>query len=117
MNDHARRKELTSQYKQNRPEAGVYRIVNARNGRYLIGSAMNLASVQGRVSFAVSTESECSFDPRLRDDARVFGFGAFSVEVLEILESRPEATDAEVREDLAALESLWRERFDPEASY
>jgi hypothetical protein len=37
--------------------------------------------------------------------------------VLEVLDSSPEATDAEVREDLATLESLWRERFDPAASY
>ncbi len=38
MSDKARRKELMAQYKQTQPEAGVYRIINNKNNKVLLGS-------------------------------------------------------------------------------
>ena len=120
MNDKARRRQLTADYKRNRPEAGVYRVVNTATGRVLLGSALNLASVKSKVEFARSTNSPGALgalDHRLASDVRQYGLDAFSLEILEVLDTRPEMTDAEIRDDLATLEVLWREKLDAALLY
>jgi hypothetical protein len=62
------------------------------------------------VAFAKSTNSPGALDQRLREDIRRFGIDAFSLEILEVLDTKPEMTPAEIRDDLAVLEELWRER-------
>jgi hypothetical protein len=116
-NDQSRRKELLAQYKQTRPEAGVYRIVNSQSDKALLGSTANLSSVRNRMKFAQSTNSPGALDQRLMKDIRQFGINAFSLEVLDVLETRPKMTRAEVLADLAALEALWREKLDPSLLY
>jgi hypothetical protein len=117
MSDRERRKELRTQYKQTHPEAGVYRFVNTVNGTILVGSAPNLASVRNKMAFAKSANMPGALDYRLRDDIRAFGIDAFSLEILEVLEIEPGMTAAEIRRDLATLEGLWREKYDPALLY
>ena len=54
---------------------------------------------------------------RLSKDIRQYGIDAFSLEVLEVLETKPEMTPAEILEDLATLEELWREKLDTSLLY
>jgi len=117
MNDKARRKELLVQYKQTHREAGVYRIINTQNNKALLGSSPNLASIRNKLAFAKSTNTPGALDRRLRDDVRQFGIGAFALEVLEVLDTKPEMTAAAILKDLAALEALWREQLDPSLLY
>lgn len=117
MTEQARRKELRAQYKQSHPEAGVYRIVNSRNNKALLGSTPNSASIRNKLEFAKSTGSPGVLDHRLSKDIRQFGIDAFSLEILDILETRPEMTPAEILDDLSTLEDLWREQVDPELLY
>jgi hypothetical protein len=117
MNEQARRKELRAQYKQTHPEAGVYRILNSENNKALLGSTSNLPSIRNKLEFAKSTNSPGMLDQRLSKDIRQFGIDAFSLEVLEVLETKPEMTLAEILENLATLEELWREKMDPSLLY
>ena len=117
MPDMPTRKELIARYKQQRPEAGVYRIVNARAGKALLGSSVNLPSVRNKLQFARSTGSTGTLDHCLREDFLRDGADAFSVEVLDVLAIEPEMTDQQIADDLAALEQLWRERLDPATLY
>ncbi len=117
MSGRARRKELLAQYRQTHPEAGVYLIVNARTGKALLGSSPNLPSIRAKLEFARSTGSVGVLDRRLRADVAQFGLEAFSLEVLETLETRPEMSPAVIQKDLAALEELWREKLDPAQLY
>jgi hypothetical protein len=117
MDNKARRKELLKQYKQTRPEAGVYRIVNRQNGRALLGSTPNLPSLRAKLEFAQTTNTASVLDRRLEEDIRRFGVDAFSLEVLEVLETTPAMTAAQILEDLAVLEALWREKLDPAQLY
>ncbi|MCL4465705.1 MAG: GIY-YIG nuclease family protein [Chloroflexi bacterium] len=117
MNEQSRRKELREQYKRSRPEAGVYRIVNGKNGKSLLGSTANLASLRSKMEFAKSTNTPGALDRRLAKDVAQFGLDAFSLEILDVLEIRPEMTAADVQEELATLEALWRERMDPSFLY
>ncbi len=113
MTDRADRREQVRQYKRNHPEAGVYRIVNRRTGRMLVGSAANLASVHNRLAFARSTGSTGALDYRLLADARRDGIDVFELEVLDVVQPPAEATREEIAAELATLEALWRERYDP----
>ena len=117
MSDKARRKQLTDDYKSNHPEAGVYRIVNTQTGRALLGSAVNLPSVRSKLAFARSTNTSGGLDHRLTSDMRQYGPDAFDLEILEVLDTRPEMTQAEIRDDLTTLEALWREKLDPASLY
>ena len=115
--DRARRKALSEQFQQATPEAGVYRIVNLRTGRLLLGSTANLAGLRNRFEFARSTGSPAALDQRLAGDIRSLGLESFSLEVLDRLEPSPEMTPAQIAADLVTLEALWRERIDPSLLY
>ncbi|MGE3913288.1 MAG: GIY-YIG nuclease family protein [Chloroflexota bacterium] len=117
MAEKDRRRDLTAAYKRTHPEAGVYRIVNTTNGKALLSSALNLNSVRSKVAFARSTGTAGGLPHQLEADIRKLGIDAFSLEILEVLETRPEQTAAEVRADLTALEELWREKLDPATLY
>lgn len=117
MNEQTRRKEMRAQYKQTHPEAGVYRIVNSGNGKALLGATTNLASMRSKIEFARSTNTPGALDLKLGKDIRQFGLDAFSLEVLDVLEIKPEMTSAEILADLATLKELWRERYDPSTLY
>lgn len=117
MSEPVRRKALREAYKRMHPKAGVYRIVNMRTGQALLGSAANLNSVRSKLEFAQSTSAPGMLDHRLSKDIREFGVDAFSLDVLEVLETQPEMTAAEIQADLGALEDLWREKLDPSQLY
>lgn len=117
MSERDRRRELQEEYKQRQTEAGVYRIVNDQNGRYFLGSAPDLRVVCNKLAFARTTGMPGVFDRRLSHDIRQCGIGAFSLEVLEVLETTPEMTADEIKRDLSALEELWREKLDPALAY
>lgn len=117
MTDRSRRRELRDQYKETQPEAGVYRIINRETGRALLGSSPNLPSIRNKLAFARSTGSAGVFDHRLRADVARYGIDAFDLEVLEVLETTPEMTRADILRDLAALEAIVREQQDPERLY
>jgi hypothetical protein len=117
MTEKARRKELQTQYRENRPPVGVYRIVNRQTQKALLGSSLNLPNVRSKLEFARSTGSTGVFDYRLKKDVQAYGIEAFELEILEELETTPEMTQAQIQADLAALESLWREKQDPALLY
>ncbi len=117
MSDRNRRKELTSEYKQSRREAGVYRIVNTTTGKALLGSSLNLDSVRNKMAFARQTNSPGTLGYQLKADVQQMGIDAFQLEVLEVLDVKPEMSDAQVQADLQTLEQLWRERYAAEDLY
>ena len=120
MTDKARRKELTEQYRQTIPEAGVFLIRNAGNGRALLGSTVDLGSLRNKLEFARTTNMPSVpsvLDGRLTRDIEQFGIDSLSLEVLEVVEVSPEMTDRQVRDDLATLESLWREKLGSSTLY
>ncbi len=109
------RKALTKDYKERKLVGGVYLIRNTQNGKYLIGHAVDMASVRNRFQFAVTTGS--AVDPRVREDWATLGAQAFMLDILEELEQRPDQTRAQFDDDLVALEQLRRADLDPSQEY
>jgi hypothetical protein len=115
--DQKSRRALVDEYKRTGPEAGVYRLTNSQTGKAFLGSTLNLGSMRGKLDFGRATGSVTVLDRKLHEDARRYGIEAFTLEILEVLEVRPEMTPDEIRSDLATLESLWREKYDPATLY
>ena len=115
MSEHAQRRDLKAEYKDARPDAGVYRIADAVDGTTIIGPSPNLKSVPNRLDFARSTNSPGALAPKTKAAVQQHGFEAISFEVLERLDAPAEASPASLRDDLATLEQLWREKLIAEA--
>jgi hypothetical protein len=107
------RKALKDQYRESPRQAGVFRVLNTKTGRSLIGSAVNLASVQSKIDFMRKTGVTGMLDRRIDKDLAQYGIAAFEYAVLEEFTPPSDATANQVRADLETLEALWRERFDP----
>ena len=110
-----RRKEITDEYKARRLYGGVYTITNMVNGKYLIGYAANLKSIQNRFQFAITSGS--TIHPKLQKDWYEFGPQAFAFNVIEELEQKPDQSQDEFMEDLKTLEKLCRANLDESKEY
>jgi hypothetical protein len=117
MPDRARRRELLDEYRSRRPEAAVYAIRNTVDGRALLDITVNLPALRNRIDFARATGSIAALDGRLANDIRTLGLDVFELEVLEVVTPEPGSTDDELREELATLAALWREKLGREALY
>lgn len=110
-----RRKEIINEYKERKHSGCVYKITNTSNGKYLLGHAVNLKSVQNHFQFAVTTGS--TFHPRLRKDWHESGPKAFTLEILEELEQKPNQGQTDFMDDLKTLELLYRANLDASKEY
>jgi hypothetical protein len=110
-----RRREIINEYKQHQLSGGVYKITNTLHGKYLIGHAANLKSVQNHFQFALTTGS--AIHPKLQKDWKELGAQAFTLEVLEELQQRPDQSQAEFMEELKTLEQLCRANLDASKEY
>lgn len=109
------RRDISKAYKERTYHGGVYTITNTHNGRYLLGHAAGLDSVRNRFAFAVTTGS--TVDPRMRKDWGELGPQAFTLEVLEELDQKPDQSRDEFMDDLKTLEAMWRANLDPAKAY
>lgn len=117
MNDKAGRKALIAQYKENPPEAGIYRFVNGLTGETFLGADTDLKSVAGKVDFArltgtLSVLAGLSAPPGALEKAvRQHGLQHFTLEVLDRVPVKPDTTSQELREELETLRTLWQEKL------
>ncbi len=110
-----RRKEINSEYKARRLNGGVYTITNTLNGKYLIGYAVDLKSMQNRFQFAAMTGS--AVHPKLQADWDSHGTQTFTFQVIEELEQRPDQSQSEFVDELKTLEQLCRADLDESKEY
>ena len=110
-----RSKEINDEYKSRKLCGGVYTITNSVNGKYLLGYAADLKSIQNRFQFTITSGS--SVHPKLQKDWEEYGAQVFSLEVLEELEQKPDQSQAEFMEDLKILEQLCRANLDESNQY
>jgi hypothetical protein len=96
------------EYKENPPDAGVYRIRNTATGRIVVGAAVNAAGRLNRHRFQLRGGSHP--DAELQADWNELGEDAFEFEVLDHLEPRDDP-DYDPTDDLALLQSMWRDRL------
>lgn len=110
-----KRKELISEYKNRKISGGVFRIINTVTGKYILKNAVDLKGSENLFNFSLQTNF--CFDPRAKKDWDEFGSKSFAFEVLEEIDMNEDQSPKEFKEDLKALEELWREKLDPLKEY
>lgn len=111
------RKALARAYKESRRPMGVYCVRNLQSGDALIGRSTDLPAILNR------ERSSLRFGGHpnrwLQQDWNALGPEAFTFEVLDTLAWPEDTPDFDPTSDLVLLESMWRERLQPngEGSY
>jgi hypothetical protein len=102
------RKAKIREYKETPRPAGIYRILNLKTGRSLVGTSVDAPARLNRDR----TQLQLRAHPNraLQRDWLEEGAESFSFEVLDLLPPRENA-DADVAEDLLVLEELWIEKL------
>jgi hypothetical protein len=112
MTDRDRRRALREQARSNPPDAGVIAIRHRATDRVAVIEVLNLPGARNRFDFARNTGTPGALpDPGLVADARTHGMDALELEILEIVPVDAGSDPDRVREDLAVLAALWRERL------
>jgi hypothetical protein len=109
------RKELVREYRERTQIGGVYGIRNKSTGKTLLQTALDIDKAPNQFEFSKITGS--CVHPYLADDWVKYGAGGFELEILETLEKKETQTPEEFREDIRALESLWREKIGEKTLY
>ncbi|MFH0822425.1 MAG: GIY-YIG nuclease family protein [Pseudomonadota bacterium] len=102
------RKARIRQYKETPRPMGVYRVRNTANGKFLIGSSVDLPAILNRQRFQLELGSHPN--RRLQEDWNEFGPEVFEFETLDTLES-PDKPDYDPSEDLRVLEDMWLQKL------
>jgi len=102
-----RHKEAMAEYRQMRFSMGVLQIRNLSNGKVLLDSGLNLPALVNRHRFQL----ELGAHPNrlLQLDWNQFGAEAFRFEMVAEVERMESEPDRDYRDDVKALEALWRE--------
>ena len=109
MTDQERRRDLIRAYKERPVTGGVFAIENARTGRIFLGAETDLAGTRNKFQFSVFTKTTPFHE--LAADWTADGPEAFTFQVLDEMEQKPDQTPREFREELEALLDLWREKL------
>lgn len=104
------RAELKRQYKESRPDMGVYQIICTANGRLFIDSSKNLEGSRTSRLFQLKM-GKIPSSHELQKDLTAFGADKFEFTILEVL-AQPEP-GANIDRLLTALKLRWQEKLQP----
>lgn len=106
-----RKKELKQQFKETPVEAGIYQIRNTKNNKILVGSTLNLKTLNG-IKFMLETNA-FTMNKELQKEWNQYGKDAFTFEILEKLKKKDDDPYFNEKEALLALEEKWLEKLQP----
>ncbi len=104
-----RKKELKLQYKQMRPQMGIFSIRSKVNNKCYIQATQDLRGVingaKARLGGGLHPNRE------LQKEWEDFGSENFTIEILENLEYDKDESKTDYTEDLALLQMIWEEKL------
>ncbi|KJS83827.1 MAG: hypothetical protein JM58_11900 [Peptococcaceae bacterium BICA1-8] len=104
-----RKKELKAQYKEMRPEMGIFIIRSEVNKKCYIETTQNLRGTLNRTKFQLGANSYPNRE--LQKEWNDFGAENFTIEILENLEYDKDESKTDYTEDLALLQMMWEEKL------
>jgi len=107
------RKDIVREYKERRKPAGIYQIKNTVNGRFLLGSSINLEGVLNSQRFKLSA----GMHPNkvLQQEWNTFGTDKFSFKILESVQKNNDPCFS-VEDELTLLKQIWLEKLRDDGS-
>ncbi|AET69017.1 hypothetical protein Desor_3534 [Desulfosporosinus orientis DSM 765] len=104
-----RKKELKEQYRQLKPEMGVFMIRSNRNNKCLIEGTLRLNATINRVKFQLDFGSYPNRE--LQKEWKEYGEANFTFRILENLEYEKDETKTDYSDELELLQMDWEERM------
>ena len=102
------RKALIREYKDTPRPMGVYRVLNTKNGKTLVGSSREVTPALNRHRAQLNMGTHPNRE--LQSDWNAQGSDAFTFEVLDTI-SPNDKSDHDPTDDLGALEEMWMEKL------
>jgi hypothetical protein len=104
-----RKKELKEQYKNFKPDMGIFIISCSYNNKCYIDKARDLKSKMNRAKFQLEFGNYPNKE--LQKEWKDYGEKYFTIEVLEKLKYDENEPKTDYNEDLALLEMIWEEKL------
>jgi len=104
-----RRKELKEQYKQMKPDMGIFIIHSNFNNKCYIEGTQDLKSKINRTKFQLEFGSFSNKE--LQKEWKEHGEASFTIDVLENLKYDKDESKTDYSEDLALLQMIWEEKL------
>ncbi|KYF74091.1 GIY-YIG nuclease family protein [Sorangium cellulosum] len=104
------RADLKRQYKETKPEAGIFQVKNTANGKVFLGSSTNLHGPLNKHRFMLKIGHHDN--KQLQKDWDTLGPDAFEFELLEVVQVKDEPTFS-LDDELTLLEQIWLEKLEP----
>ncbi|TNJ63444.1 GIY-YIG nuclease family protein [Paenibacillus hemerocallicola] len=105
-----RRKELVEQFKEIKTEAGVYKFENNVNKKVFVASTNNFKSLNGK---KMTLDMGTHMNRELQEDWTKYGGGAFTVEILEVMDNKKDSVYFDMKKELKKLEDKWIDKLQP----
>lgn len=107
-----RRKELKSQYKDLKPDMGLYLIRCEETKKYHLETTKNLKGHMNGAAFKLETGNHPVRE--LQKEWKALGKDKFSVGIAEHLEYKEDAEDSYYDQELLLMKMLWEEKLKEE---
>ncbi len=104
-----RKKELKLQYKQTRPQMGIFIIRSKANNKCYIQGSQNLKGAMNGAR--VRLEGNMHMFKELQKEWNELGVDNFTFEILEYLEYDKDEAKTDYTEELKLLELIWEEKL------
>ncbi|NLB88298.1 MAG: GIY-YIG nuclease family protein [Syntrophomonadaceae bacterium] len=107
-----RKKELQEQYKQMKPDMGIFAVINNSNGKYFLETTPNLKGKINSVTFQLKSGGHPN--KVLQKDWREVGADNFEIKILEKLDYDEDETKTDYTDELELLKMMWVEKLTKE---
>jgi len=104
-----RRKELREQYKNMKPDMGIFKIKSKSSNKCHIETTKDLKSTINSTKFKL--EAGIYPNRELQKEWKDFGAKNFTIEILENLEYDKDESKTDYGEDLTLLQMIWEEKL------
>lgn len=107
--DRQRKKELKLQYKQMKPDMGIFIVRSKVNNKCHIEATQDLKGTINGTKFKLGTGNHPYRE--LQKEWKEFGEGNFIVEILEQLEYDKDESKIDYTEELMLLQMIWKDNL------
>jgi group I intron endonuclease len=104
------RQEIKREYKERKKPAGIFQIKNTANGKFLLGSSLNLEGPLNGHKFMLTIGSHRN--EQLQKDWNTYGPDNVVFEILEVVNVKDDP-DFNLEDELTSLEQIWIEKLQP----
>jgi hypothetical protein len=104
-----RRKQLLEQYKQMKPDMGIFWIRSKASKKCFLETSQNLKGKMNRTRFQLDAGNHPNQE--LQRDWKQSGPDQFEFEILELLQYDKDESKTDYSEELAILKLIWEEKL------